>query len=118
MSIYSEVVLPFKLLVICATIFWAVFLFLFSLNTAVLCKAAHSPYKRANSFVAEQSQSKCNLFSRIIETRHSIKLLNFLERLGGPEIAVYCLDLFPLNYYEIYEFIAAISANSFLGIDL
>ena len=94
------------------------FLFLFSLNTAMLCKAAHLPYKRINSFAAQQSLSKINLFSRIIETRHSIKLLNFLERLGGPAIAVYCLDLFPLNYYEFYLFIASISTNFFLGIDL
>jgi hypothetical protein len=112
LSIYSQMFLSAKILLIIVTILLIVFLNLFSLNTAMLCKAAHSPYKRINSFVVKQSQSK------LIETRQNIKILNFIERLGGPEIAVYCLDLFPLNYYEFYLFIAAISVNFFLGIDL
>ena len=95
-----------------------IFLFLFSLNTAMLWHAAHSPYKRVNSFVVQQSLDKSNAFARIIEIRRNIKLLNFLERLGGPDIAVYCLDLFPLNYYEFYLLIATISSNFFLCIDL
>ena len=78
----------------------------------MLCKAAHSPYKRINSFIVKQSQSK------IIEIRQNIKLLNFIERLGGPDIAVYCLNLFPLNYYQFYLLIAAVSYNFFLDIDL
>ena len=105
LSIYSQMPLFMKIIIILATIVMILFLFLFSLNIAMLCKSAHLPYKRINSFVAKQSQSK------MIETRQNIKLLNFIERLGGPDIAVYCLDLFPLNYYEFYLFIAAISVN-------
>ena len=78
----------------------------------MLCKAAHSPYKRINSFIVKQSQSK------VIEIGQNIKFLKVIERLRGPDIAVYCLNLFPLNYYEFYLFIASIGVNFFLGIDL
>jgi hypothetical protein len=106
----------------CSSAFFnTVFLFFFSLHTAMLCHAAHSPYKRVNSFVVQQSSDKffnnSNVFIRITEIRQQIKVLNFLERLGGPDIAVYCLDLFALNYYEFYLLIAAISSNFFLTVD-
>ena len=56
--------------------------------------------------------------TKSIPIKYKMKLLNFIERLGGPDIAVYCLDLFPLNYYEFYLFIVAICCNFFLVVKL
>ena len=82
--------------------------FALSLNTALLCQSAHESYEAINSFYVSQENS--------LSTKKKLKILNFLERLSGPKIAVYVLDLFPLNYYEFYLLIAAIASNFFLAI--
>ena len=38
----------------------------------------------------------------------------FLNRISGPDIGVYCLDLFAMNLYEFYQFIAICIANYFI----
>jgi hypothetical protein len=85
------------------------FLFIFSLTTAQLQKSAHFSYKNLNSIIAKE---KC------IPQAQKIKIVGLIERLAGPDIAVYCHDFFPLNYYEFYLFIAIISSNFFLFMSL
>lgn len=54
--------------------------------------AAHKPYIYLNS-----------IFGRMKGTSRKLKLLNLIERLAGPKIALYCLDLFPLTNKEFFE---------------
>jgi hypothetical protein len=46
------------------------------------------------------------------------KILNLIERLGGPAIATYCADLFPINMFEFYLFVANVVKNFFMVLDL
>jgi len=99
----------FKLFLIAGTFLFILFLFLFSLTTAQLRYSAHFPYKNLNSIIAKQNE---------IPLEKKMKIVGLIERLAGPDIAVYCHDFFPLNNYEFYEFIAIISSNFFLLIGL
>jgi hypothetical protein len=80
-------------------------LFIFSLSTAQLQKSAHFSYKNLNSIIAQQKK---------IPLKMKMKIVGLIERLAGPEIAVYCYDFFPLDNYEFYLFIERISSNFFL----
>ena len=34
-----------------------------------------------------------------------LKTMSFIERLSGPDIGFYCLDLFPMNSFEFYLYV-------------
>ena len=51
--------------------------------------SAHSSYSCLNSIVA-QNRLKLNV-------KLKLKLIGLIERLAGPNIAIYCLDLFPFT---------------------
>jgi hypothetical protein len=75
-----------------------------------MSNSAHASSLVINNLMAE---------NRIkISFREKQKIVSFLDKLSGPPIAVYCLDLFPLNNREFYIFIGAIFSNYFLFIKL
>jgi hypothetical protein len=98
-----------KLFAIFAAFVLILFLFLFSLTTAQLQKSAHFSYNNLNSIIAKEKK---------IPLEKKMKIFGLIEKLAGPDIAVYCYDFFPLNNYEFYEFIAIISTNFFLLMSL
>jgi hypothetical protein len=98
-----------KLFGIFVTFVFILFLFLFSLTTAQLKNSAHLSYKNLNSIIAKQKR---------MPRAKKMRIIGLIERLAGPDIAVYCYDFFPLNNYEFYLFIASIAKNFFLLIGL
>jgi hypothetical protein len=61
-----------------------------------LSTAAHSSYPRINSIIVQRKK---------LSLREKWKLINLIERLAGPGIAVRCLHLFKLNSFNFYQFI-------------
>jgi hypothetical protein len=98
-----------KIFAYAITFILTLFLFLFSLTTAELQKSAHFSYNNLNSIIANQEEIPLNI---------KFKIVGLIERLAGPDIAVYCADFFSLNNYEFYLFIATISSNFFLFVSL
>ena len=86
----------------------ALFLVLVTYPAASLFLAAHSPYVKLNSIVVKSK----------FKVADKLKINNFIERLGGPSIAVYCYNLFPLNSYELYLYTAAVILHYFLLLSL
>jgi hypothetical protein len=82
--------------------------FIATYSSVGLYNAAHSSYKRLNTFVAKYH----------IPIDLKLKLLFYIERFSGPPITNYCLDLFAITPYEHYLFVAAVSSNFFLVVDL
>ena len=76
----------------------AVFMIIFSINllSSRINLVARKPMKHLFQYLVEnQMQFKCRL-----------KTMSLIERLSGPDIGFYCLDLFPMNSYEFYLFVA------------
>ncbi len=46
--------------------------------------------------------------------KQRMKILSFTEKLSGPHIGFYCLDLFPLNNFEVFQAIYIAVSNYFL----
>ena len=74
---------------------------LFELFNAVnnLKNSAHRPLRALHHYMA-QNENMGNGF------RTRMKLMRFIERLSGPEIGFYCLNLFPLNSYHFVAQVA------------
>ena len=56
--------------------------------------------------------------NRSLTFRHRMRIMAFIERLCGPDIGFYCLDLFPMNNYEFYLLITNCVKNYILFQDL
>jgi len=83
-------------------------LFLMSIFSAYLSTSAHAPYKRLNTYIITRSLTYSNKFN----------ILNLIERLGGPDIATYCGDLFPINMFTFYLLVANVLKNFLIILDL
>jgi len=83
-------------------------LFILTYYSAFLSTIAHSPYKRLNKMIIK----------RAFTIEEKFKILNLIERLGGPDIGVYCADLFPINMFEFYLLVANFSKNFLMIIEL
>ena len=83
---------------------------LFTLNyiLAIVSRESYLLHKLLNSLIANKS----------LNLKLKYKTLSLIERLSGPEIGFYCLDLFPLNNYEFYIFCVNCISNFFLILDL
>ena len=87
--------------------------FIIAYASASLEKASHSPYAKLNSIIA-----KLEVNSTEISIENKIKINNLLERLAQTKITVWVLDLFPINYYEFYLFVAAVVSNFLFFLEL
>ena len=76
---------------------------------ASMTKSAHKSYSVL--FGIDNKNIKIN--TRLI-FRERWKLLAFIEKLSGPPIGYYCYDLFPMNSYELYEYLYIAGSNYFL----
>ena len=68
---------------------------LMNLISVFVRKSAHKSYPTLYKF----------LLRKRMTFRLRMKIELFIERLSSPEIAFYCLDLFPMNSYEFYQFV-------------
>jgi hypothetical protein len=93
-----------KLGVISLSFFHVGILLSLTISSASMSKIAHSPYAKLNSIIAKRTFTLADKF----------KIVSLTEKLAGPDIAVYCLDLFPLNNYEFFLLISVVATNFFL----
>ena len=75
-----------------------------TLLSANVIHSAHKSYPLLYTFLIE---NKLNL-------RDSLTIQSFIECLSGPDIGFYCLNMFPMNSYEFYEFVSISVSNYFL----
>ena len=99
-------------------IFCAVIVIAFSVNLSIpvilstwITNSANKPNKQLKSFVAKNVNNKISLTLRL-------KIMNLMERLSGADIAFYCLDLFPMNNYEFYQYLYIAGLNYILMMSL
>ena len=69
---------------------------LLNLQSSQISKHAQCPSKLLYSYAS----------SRILPHKENIKIMTYIERLCGPDIGFYCLDWFPMNSYEFYQYCA------------
>ena len=96
--------LHFRLLA--AFLFISIFSLLFMLNilSAKIIHSAHKSLPLLYKFLVENKLS----------IKNKLKIHTFIERLSGPRIGLYCLNLFPMNNYELYQYIMIASMNYIL----
>ena len=84
-------------------------LLIFNLMSVSLSNSAHKSYSQL--FCMDYKKLK---IKNRLTFRQRWKLLAFIEKLSGPTIGYYCLDLFPLNSYELYQYLYIAGCNYFL----
>ena len=72
-----------------------------NLMSSLISKASTLPLKYLHRYMAENN----------LPLNQRLKTMEMIERLCGPDIGFYCYDLFPMNSYEFYKFVA----NCFLN---
>ena len=82
--------------------------FTLNLFSARVSKSARLPLNYLHRFMAENQ----------LTTQEKLKTMAMIERLSGPDIGFYCLDLFPMNSYEFYLYVANCARIYFLFLSL
>lgn len=70
---------------------------LMHLISALLTNAAHKSYSMLFSLLSKKKKVSLN---------EMMKIQLFIEKLSSPEIGFYCYELFPMNNYEFYQYVA------------
>ena len=68
--------------------------FLIALLSSPISRAAEKPRKYLYKCFAQR------IFKNSLNKQNRLKILAFIERLGGHDIGFYCWNLFPMNYYH------------------
>ena len=86
--------------------FTVFFLVMFSINllSSMVREAAHKSINVLYTF----------LFRVKVSTAQRMKIMAFIEKLSGPDIGFYCWELFPMNNYEYYQYVANCACTYFL----
>jgi len=85
-----------------------ILLFLINYSLSIVPKESHRPHNKLNSIVARKSAT------RLL----NLKVLSLIEKLSGPVIGIYCLDLFPFTNFEFLLYISNCVQNFMLLIGL
>ena len=64
-------------------------------------REARNSYGFLNSIIAKNGVNKVKYGG--LNLRLMVKTIHVIERISGPVIGIYCLDLFPLTNYEFYQ---------------
>ena len=99
--------------IFCAVIVIAlsVLLFIPVVLSTWITKSANRPNRYLQSFVGRNVDNK-------VPIRMRLQIMNFIERLFGADIAFHCLDLFPMNNYEFYQYLYIAGLNYILMMSL
>ena len=95
--------------IFCAVIVIAISVVLFVpvvLSTQI-AKSAKMPNRFLQAFVGRKAD-------KVIPIRIRLKIMNFVEHLSQVDIGFYCLDLFPMNNYEFYQYLYIAGLNYIL----
>ena len=108
MTLIFERNLIYRLPIIFVAMVILVNLFYVNYFLILVGREAHSCYPLLNSLVVTKS----------LNIMLKLKTMTLLEKLGGPLIGFYCLDLFPFDNYNFYLFIVNCVSNFMLFINL
>ena len=100
----KDTVLPIRFLA--AFVFTSIFsmVFLMNLLSANVIHSAHKSYSRLYMFLAKND----------LTLRDMLTIQTFIERLSGPRIGFYCLNMFPMTNNEFYKYISISCMNYIL----
>ncbi|CAG2180621.1 unnamed protein product [Oppiella nova] len=84
----------------------AYFLTTLSVSASLLSNTAHAPYQRLIRVTFDKYPVELQ-----------IQLRMFIQRLSGPTIGFYCLDLFEITYTTYASIVAALGQNFLLIVD-
>ena len=82
--------------------------FLIALLSSPISRAAEKPRKYLYKCFAQR------VFKNSLSKQNRLKILAFIERLGGHDIGFYCWNLFPMNYYHFYKYVAGFAITYIL----
>ena len=91
-----------------------VFILIFSIVSAVslfssmISQSAEKPRKYLFKCFAER------IFNKSITLQNRLKVMAFVEKLGEVDIGFYCWEVFPMNYYYFYKYVANCAIIYFL----
>jgi len=85
-----------------------IFISLINYSLSMIPREAHRPYNKLNSIMARNSAP----------TILKWKLLVLIEKLSGPKIGFYCLNIFSFTNFEYYLYISYCLQNFILLISL
>ena len=103
-SHHNDTILLFRFVAASVSIGFATLLFLLNYQSALVQKSAIKPYQTIFSVIAKHKLSY----------RQMLTVENFLCRLSGPDIGFHCLNMFPMNNYEFYQYVSVAMTNYFL----
>ena len=95
-----------------------VFILIFSIVSAVslfssmISQSAEKPRKYLFKYLAQR------IFIKSITLQNRLKVMAFVEKLGEADIGFYCWDVFPMNYYYFYKYVANCAIIYFLILGL
>jgi len=86
----------------------------FTFISARIWYQAHRPYNYLSSLMVKNITHRHKTprinFGEVKRLKQKFQVLLFIERLGGPTIGIYCIDLFPFTNYEFYQYVIASSS--------
>jgi hypothetical protein len=124
----SHDVAPILFRILCAAIgaVAVIILYCMTYTSARLAYHAHKPYNYLNRLMAKKSimmiktmkrsigSNRMKITNEMRDFKLKFNVLTLIERLAGPTIGIYCLDLFPFTNYEFYQYVVAASSLYFL----
>ena len=96
--------------------FVAVFIFVLVFSVVFFATLLYSQISRSSRKPKDLIYSQ--LFLRKYSVEESLKLMAFVEKLMGPDIGFYCWNLFPLNSYQFYKYVASCACSYFLIMEM
>jgi len=108
LSIHKEIDITNRSLVGITVIIGVFALSILNYSMASVSVAAHRPYNKLYSIIVRKS----------ITRALKLKVMGLIEKLSGPVIGIYCLDVFPFTNYEFYIYITNCILNFILIIGL
>ena len=82
--------------------------FTMALLSSMISQSAEKPRKYLYKCFAQR------IFKDSLNKQNRLKIMGFIEKLGGPDIGFYCWDIFPMNYYHFYKYVANCAITYFL----
>lgn len=108
-GVYGNVDFALRVFIWICLIEEVVFVALFNMQLSNLVVEAHKPYNLLNNLLVRNTNLR-------IKTK--LKVLGIIEKLAGPTIGIYCLDLFAFTPWVSFEYYFMVATYFILFLDL
>ena len=105
LSFHRESTLVLKYFIAFILVFSLTLVVIMNIMSSWITRAAHRPRNILLSYLAKH---------RNIPLILRLKLHTYVERLSGPDIGFYCLHLFPINSWELFQYFYISGMNMLL----